>query len=387
MLYILYAFLATLPWFIVKFTIGHTNPILQTLLTGSSIIGAGFMLTWASDGSRKFISGALAIAIVALLAVLPEYSVDIYLSWKAGINEEYTHYAVANMTGANRLLIGIGWTVILFVHFLKTKKSEIAFDRSLMEELIILFAATVWSINIFFKKNISLVDSLILGGLFIFYILRASKKDIEELEEDFEPVKTIQSLPPKKSIPLIIFMFLWAGFSIFISAEAFAEGLINIGKNLGVSEFLLIQWLAPLASEAPEFVVTLIWATRGRGQDAMRALVSSKVNQWTLLIACIPIAFIISKIYHSTGDYLSPMPMDSRQQWEILLTAAQSLLAFFILLDLNFSVIEASILLILFLSQFIFEHIREEITFIYFALCMPMILYKFGKIKIPFGKK
>ncbi|GBD04384.1 hypothetical protein HRbin19_01699 [bacterium HR19] len=375
--YVLIAIASTIPWIIVRFTQHeHISPYMSALLSGTCIVGAGFLLTWASDSSRKYISGALAIAIVALLAVLPEYSVDMYLSWKAGINEQYTHYAVANMTGANRLLIGLGWSVILFIHFIKTKKREIEFDEKIRNELLILFISTIWSFNIFFKSSISLFDFVFLFALFVFYIYRASQMEIEELEEDFEPVRTIQEMKPSLGIPLIIFMFAWSGFCIFISAEPFAESLIEIGRSLNVSEFLLIQWVAPLASEAPEFIVTIIWAFKERSSDALRALVSSKVNQWTLLISTIPLVFTISKIFHGVGNVLAPLPLDHRQKWEMLLTSAQSLFAFFIIYDLKFSLIEASLLFLLFFSQFVFEQIREEVTFAYLGLSIPFLILK-----------
>ena len=58
------------------------------------------------------------------------------------------------------------------------------------------------------------------------------------------------------------------------------------GLTLGIDEFLLVQWLAPLASEAPEFVVVALFAWRGQGTPALGTLVSSKINQWTLPWPC-----------------------------------------------------------------------------------------------------
>ena len=63
------------------------------------------------------ISGSLAIAILALIAVLPEYAVDLYFSYTGGGDPSYTQFAAANMTGSNRLLIGIGWPLVAFVAF------------------------------------------------------------------------------------------------------------------------------------------------------------------------------------------------------------------------------------------------------------------------------
>ena len=38
---------------------------------------------------------------------------------------------------------------------------------------------------------------------------------------------------------------------IVLVADRFAESLVQTGADLGISEFLLVQWFAPLASEAP----------------------------------------------------------------------------------------------------------------------------------------
>lgn len=386
MFYIALAVAGTIPWIVTKFLVGDIADYTQVLLTGLCIVSGGFLLTWASDSSRRFISGALAIAIVAILAVLPEYAVDIYLSYKAGTDEEYAHFAVANMTGANRLLVGVGWPVILISYFISWKKiteinlrSYISLDERVRNEIFFLLISTLWSFNIFIKKSISLVDSIFLITLFVIYIHRSYQEDIEELEVDFEPVKTINKLKKTISIPIIIFMFGWAGFSIFISAKSFAEGLISLGRSLGINEFLLIQWLAPLASESAEFTVVLIWALRARGSDALRTLVSSKINQWTLLIGCIPIAYSLSKFIHNKENVLGPLLLDYRQQWEVFLTSAQSLFAFFLIYDMNFSILEALMLFILFFTQFTIEHVREEISFVYLALCVPFFILKYYK--------
>ena len=87
-----------------------------------------------------------------------------------------------------------------------------------------------------------------------------------------------------------------------------------------------------------------------RADAALAALVSSKVNQWTLLIGCLPIAFAVS------GQTLDPLPTNSRQTEEVLLTAAQSLLAVILLINLRMSMWEAGILLVLFLAQFLTPH-------------------------------
>ncbi|HAA03566.1 MAG TPA: sodium:proton exchanger, partial [Syntrophobacteraceae bacterium] len=98
------------------------SPPLTALTTGVAILGASFLLLWACDAAQKDISQALALAVVALIAVLPEYAVDMYFTWQAGQypQSNYAQYAIANMTGANRLLIGVAWAAIVAIFWLKT---------------------------------------------------------------------------------------------------------------------------------------------------------------------------------------------------------------------------------------------------------------------------
>lgn len=42
--------------------------------------------------------------------------------------------------------------------------------------------------------------------------------------------------------------------------SAFADSLVTAGTDLGIDEFLLVQWVAPLAAEAPELIVALMFA-------------------------------------------------------------------------------------------------------------------------------
>ena len=133
---------------------------------------------------------------------------------------------------------------------------------------------------------------------------------------------------------------------ILACAEHFAEGLVQTGEALGVDPFILVQWVAPLASEAPELIVACLFAWRLKASDSLGTLLSSKVNQWTLLVGTIPIVFAISA---GTFDGL---PLDTQQRIELLLTAAQSLFAVSLLVTLALTTRGAAALFVLFAVQF-----------------------------------
>jgi cation:H+ antiporter len=140
-------------------------------------------------------------------------------------------------------------------------------------------------------------------------------------------------------------LFIFAASVIVTCAKPFAENLIDAGTQLGIDRFLLVQWLAPLSSEAPEFIIATIFAARGKGAIAIATLISSKVNQWTLLVGSLPVAFVI-------GGGGTSIQLDGRQIEEMVLTATQTLMGVALILGLRFRRRAAWALLGMFIVQF-----------------------------------
>ena len=357
------AALFPLQWLIVHFSGMHFEPQWMALSSGVSIFGAAFLLSWAAELAQLDIPQALALAFLALIAVLPEYAVDIYFAWQAGKDPAYVSYATANMTGANRLLIGVGWATVMIACWLKTGIRAVVLDKSRRLEVISLACSTLYSFILPFKGTISLIDAALLISMFLVYMRAASKAHMVEPELEGPP-ETIARFQPGMRRAVTLLLFFYAALTIFTAAEPFAEGLIASGKTLGIEEFILVQWLAPLASESPEFIVAILFALRGNPQAGVGTLLSSTVNQWTLLVGMLPVAYCLS------GGHFNPMVMDTRQQAEVFLTSAQSIFALIVIANFSFSIIEALILLGLFLVQLVFPapEIRFAYSFVYLAL-------------------
>lgn len=361
---ILVAALLTVPGVALRLSGAEPDPVVGALLFGLSIIGAAFMLAWAAEAAQLDISRGLALAVLALIAVLPEYAVDLVFAWKAGDDPTQAALALANMTGANRLLIGIGWSMVVLVAAWRYQASrirshEIELERSHAIEISFLMIATAYSLTIPLRSTITLVDSAVLVTIFVAYVIRIAKAPAEE-PHLIGPAQYLGNLSVTRRRASVLGMFVFAAGVILLCAEPFAESLVHAGENLGVDTFLLVQWLAPLASEAPELVVAGLFAWRLNTNAALGTLVSSKVNQWTLLVGTIPIVYAIS-----TGARHG-LPIDGMQQEEIFLTAAQSVFAVAVLSNRRISVMEAFGLLSLFMTQFVLgivvdESIRDEV--------------------------
>ena len=112
------ALAAVVPAAIFRLSGWRPHPVVDTAVFGMAVLAAGFMLSWGAEAAEKRISQGLILAAVALVTVLPEYAVDMYYAFQAGKapGSNYVHYAAANMTGANRLLVGVAWPLMAFLH-------------------------------------------------------------------------------------------------------------------------------------------------------------------------------------------------------------------------------------------------------------------------------
>ena len=350
---------------------------LAALVYGTAIVGAAFVLSWAAEAAQVDISAGLALAVLALLAVLPEYAVDFVFSVRAGQvfadagscvpnpeGENPCTLALANMTGANRVLVGVGWPLVVLVSAIAVRRAttrggrgagregdvpaadRVEMPRVMSAEIVFLGLATLYSLHLPLRSSLTLLDAAVLVSIFVWYAMRLAGAPAEE-PDLIGTSKWVGELAPTPRRGVYIGMFAVAALVILACAEHFAESLVATGAELGIDQFLLVQWVAPVASEAPELIVACLYAARLHAADALGALLSSKVNQWTLLVGTIPIVFAVA------SGSLSGLPLDAQQRRELLLTAAQSLFAVSLLITLALSARAALALFVLFATQFL----------------------------------
>ncbi|MDT5212519.1 MAG: cation:H+ antiporter, partial [Mycobacterium sp.] len=343
-----------LPAMVLRFGGIHPNPVAALVGYGAAVVAASFLLAWAAEAAQLDVSGGLAIAVLALIAVLPEYAVDLYYAHTAGHNADYAQYAAANMTGSNRLLMGVGWPIVVLVSLYVANKfagkrngvrtNMLGLEPGNRVELGFLLIAGVIAFVVPVTGRIHLVLGVALLAWFGLYLYKLTRGDVEE-PELIGAAAAIGALPQRRRRLTVVALFVIAAAVILACAEPFAESLIGAGTELGIDRFLLVQWLAPLASEAPEFIIAIIFAARGKGTQAIATLISSKVNQWTLLMGSLPIAYM-------AGGGGAALMLDGRQVEEVLLTATQTMMGVAMILALRFHRHTAWALLALFMVQF-----------------------------------
>jgi cation:H+ antiporter len=365
------ALLLTVPFLVTYVTHGfhlspeppgaNIAPSVAVLVGGLAILGASFLLAWGAETAEKDVPTAFAIAVLAVLAVAPEYAVDAYYAWQAGANpgSGQAGLAVANMTGANRILIGIGWAGIALFTIYRAKRvgdsavehrsgllaDRVTLDRAIATEIAFLLAATAFAFFVPLGGTIGILDTAVLVGLYVLYIGIIIRGDVEETDEHVGVPAYFQEFSKGPRIAVVLSLFAYSGLLIYIAVHPFATGLERLGLQYGIPEFFMVQWLAPLASESPELVVVAYLVNKARSTAGFNALISSKLNQWTLLIGTLAV------VYSIAAGHVGGLPLSEKQTAEIWITAAQSFLALAILANFSISAREAIALFLLFASQ------------------------------------
>ena len=382
--------LFAVPGFLVRFTGVHLEPPVLALIFGIGIVGGAFLLSWAAEVAQMDISASLAIAVLALIAILPEYSIEAVLAWKAGasfdlVTREVTErmeLVAANVTGANRLLVGLGWPVVILIFWLKSR-NPLDLRGEISLELIVLLLATLVTFSIFFMGQVHLVVAGVLICMYLVYLWISSTHDTEE-PELAGPAVTIGSLPTSARRIAVLTMLVYSAVVIVMAAEPFVEALVETGEALNIDEFILIQWIAPLASESPEIIVAALFSLRANPQAGLTTLISAEVNQMTLLIGSMVLIFSLSagqalNFPLTPGEwqpigFLLGQDTGSRQPVEFLLTSAVSGFALALMLPRIVGWKTGAVLLGLFVVHLPFVDPEQRRLFTYLYLTLTVVV-------------
>lgn len=319
-----------------------------------AILLAAMMIAWAAESAQFFVAQGFALAILAWLQTLPEFAVEFVLAWK-----QQVPLLLANLTGALRLLTGLGWPMIYAVAAWCCRRRygrplrAIPLAEEHCVEVVGLAVPLVYIAFIWAKASLNLFDAAVLILLYAAYLAVLRRMPPQEAEgiEALERIpRTIVKARRRIRNAVITALFLAGGLLIYVSAEPFLGSLLAISFLLGVPAFVFVQWVAPLVSEFPEKVSAFYWArTVERASMSLMNMVSSNINQWTLLAAMLPIVYSISR------GRPSVIAFDEQQSLEILMTLGQSLVGMLFLVNMRLVWWEAAALFGLWFVQFAFS--------------------------------
>ncbi len=336
------------------------------LWTAPAILLSALMIAWAAESAQFFIAQGFALAILAWLQTLPEFAVEAVLAW-----HQQTELLLANLTGALRLLTGLGWPVIYCTAATVQRHRGGAPLRAIhlrehhAVEVVGLIPPLVYTAVVVIKRSLTVYDAAVLILIYAAYLAILSRLPPEDPEtvDDLERIpKKIVTAPRGKRIAMIGGLFAAGGVLIYYSAEPFLGSLLALSTAMGIPAFVFVQWIAPLVSEFPEMASTFYWArTVHRAPMALMNMVSSNINQWTLLAAMLPIVLSISR------GSITPLVFDHVQQVELLMTLGQAVLGMMFLVNMELAFWEASVLFVLFVIPIAYSPSAEIVTGAYFV--------------------
>ncbi|HLG98869.1 MAG TPA: hypothetical protein VKX49_21330 [Bryobacteraceae bacterium] len=325
----------------------------ETILWAApSILFAAMSIAWAAESAQFFIAQGFALAILAWMQTLPEFAVEAVLAWHRQVP-----FLFAALTGALRLLTGLGWPMIYFAAALVHRRRQgrplqrIVLEREHSVQIVGLLLPLAYMGIVLWKRSVTLFDAVVLTAIYAAYLAVLGRMPPQEEEgiEDLERIpRSIVLSPRGRRIFLIAVLFAIGGGLIYFTADPFLGSLFAISNSLGVPSFIFIQWVAPFVSEFPEGLSTFYWArTVYRAPMALMNMVSSNINQWTLLVAMLPVVLSLS------AKTITPLPLDHEQMLEVLMTVGQQLVGALFLMNMELAWWEAAALFVLWFIQFV----------------------------------
>jgi cation:H+ antiporter len=354
--------------------LGLAQGAVSALWTFPSVLGSAMLIAWGAEAAQFLVSQGLALAMLAWLQTLPEFAVEAVIAWDAGkaffssdpyVARHATALMTANFTGSLRLLVGLGWPMIYVTAAIFNRKQnkhrlrEIKLDDEHSVEIVFLLISIAYFFIVWLKGTLTWLDTIILTLIYLIYLyfLRKIPPQEEEKMEDLDRIPRY-ILRQRRAVRngMIASLFAGGGLILYFTAHPFLESLKSIAVGLGISTFVFVQWVAPFLSEFPEKVSAFNWARRiSTAPVALMNMVSSNINQWTMLAAMLPIAYALAIGRFTTIDF------DGHQELEILMTIGQSLLGALLLANLRFSWWEASLLFGLWLVQFLLSGLEKPL--------------------------
>jgi cation:H+ antiporter len=345
----------TVPGVLVRFTGGAAAYPLQVVAYGAAVVAAAFMLAWATEAAQADIGHGVVIALVAFVAILPEYVVEIHYAVTG-----QAEYVTANLTGASRLLLGCAVALPALIGLLRGRWHIPPIGRLTLAsphrlELAILTFASLWTLRGVARGEMTVLDAVVLVALYAFYLRRVSQIGGES-PPAIGVAAQIEALPASDRKRWVAGLMAYAASVILLTAVPFGDAVLGTGTLVGIKPYLLLQWIVPIATEAPELVVAFVLLTHGRGGQSLAVLLAGAVSQYTLALGTVPIAYQL-------GAGVGPLPLPGRERVELFLSIGVALYAVASLIMLRLSRGDSAIMLLLFTAQFLLPTVFSRLAF------------------------
>jgi cation:H+ antiporter len=357
----------TLPGVLVRLSGAPVPPALGVFVFGGAVMAAAFMLASAAEAAELDAPPGIAVAGVALVAVLPEFVIEVYFAFSGRVE-----FVTASLTGSTRLLLSVAVGMPAIASLVLGRRGRarlqvVELSPQRRVDLAIITAASLYAPLIILRGHLAWPDSIVLLSLYALYLRRVSTGS-PEAPHLVGVAAELGKLSKRHRRRWVGGIMLFSAGAVLATAEPFADAVLLTGTRAGISPYLLVQWLVPLATEMPELVVAFVLIKHERAGQAVAVLLSSAVSQWTFALGTLPLAY-------SAGVGQGPLPLLGREKVELLLTMGQGLLAVAVLVTLRLERRDAVLMLVLFVLQLAMPNviIRAALALAYLTLAVDIL--------------
>ncbi len=179
----------------------------------------------------------------------------------------------------------IGLTIIL-AFLLKKRPLTIHIEENgLRRDLsFFLFAYTVALFIVPFENSgVKILTAVFLFALYVFYVYLTLTSESDDMEE----VEHLYFAPKSKnpSLYIMIFQLVSSLILMIVGAHIFVKGIEHISLSFGFSPLLFSLLVAPIATELPEKINSVIWVLRGKDSLAVGNISGAMVFQSTIPVS------------------------------------------------------------------------------------------------------
>src|SRR5829696_783913 len=257
------------------------------------IIGGAILFTNAIEWSGKRLDlgeGAVGSLLAAVGTALPESLIPVVAVLSGGESEQVAIGAIVGapfMLGTVAMLV-VGASALAFRRRRGSGSEVTADDRSLRRDLGFFLPCFAAGIGLGLIDSTSLhiagaVGLLIAYGAFARQTVRLSGEgeDLDELESlKFDPTREDQPRTIAIVAQVIVGLLMIVG-----GAELFVEEVLTVAEALGISVLVLTLVLAPLATELPEKLNSVLWIRGDKDTLAVGNITGAMTFQSTVAIA------------------------------------------------------------------------------------------------------
>jgi cation:H+ antiporter len=268
-----------------------TGPLLAAAF--ALIIGGAILFTNAIEWSGKRLDlgeGAVGSLLAAVGTALPESLIPVVAVLSGGESEQV---AIGAIVGAPFMLGTVGMLLVgasaLAFRRRRSSGSEVTpDDPSLRRDLSLFLPCFAIGIGLGLIDSTSVHIAGAVGLLIAYgaYVRRTVRQSGES--EDLDEIESLKFDPSREGQPrniAIVAQLVIALLMIVGGAELFVEEVVTVAEALGVSALVLSLVLAPLATELPEKLNSVLWMRRDKDTLAVGNITGAMAFQSTVPIA------------------------------------------------------------------------------------------------------